>query len=280
MNIIVLAAGFAKRLWPLTKDRAKPLLEVGGRPVLDHLLERALRAVDILAKCDAITLVTNARFAGDFESWARKYDSRRSLHVVANDALEIDDARGALVDLALALEHTNEAPDGTMVLAGDNLIDFELVPHLRAHLRAGEGQATVLARRVAGVVPPARHGEIVVDRAFDASTHDEASRRTVTRFREKPREPESDLVATAIYFFPPSLVDELRVFLEVIPTNDPRRDAPGHFLANWAARGLLGATLIEGRLFDIGNLEALEAARAGYESNSDKSTRRPSDAAT
>ncbi|MCA8969814.1 MAG: NTP transferase domain-containing protein [Planctomycetes bacterium] len=280
MNVIVLAAGFAKRLWPLTKDRAKPLLEVGGRPVLDHLLERALRAVDTLASCETITLVTNARFANDFELWARQHESQRSVNVVANDAFEVDDARGALVDLALALEHTDTAQGGTMVLAGDNLIDFELVPHLRAHLAEGEGRATVLARRVAGVVPPARHGEIVVDRPFDATTQEHASWRSVTRFREKPAEPESDLVATAIYFFPEGLADDLRMFLESVPMNDKRRDAPGHFLGYLAERGLLGATLIEGRLFDIGNLEALEAARASYESSSDRSTRRPSDAAT
>ena len=269
MKTIVLAAGFAKRLWPLTKDLPKPLLEVGGRSVLDHLLDLALRAVEALHQNEGVTLVSNARFRGHFDAWRAARPDAEKLHVFDDGALDIADARGALVDLALAFDHAGPSTEGYLVLAGDNLIDFELTPHLRAH-EAAAVPATLLVRRVTGVVPPARHGEVLVDCPFETSL-DAAARasghapwRRVTRFREKPEQPESDLVATGIYMVSPDAPSRLAAFLARGDRPSNSHDAPGHFFVELANSGVVGATLIEGRFFDIGNREALEAARAAY----------------
>lgn len=245
MKLLVLAAGFATRLWPLTKNRAKPLLDVAGRTVLDRLLEPALR-IDGL---DEMLIVTNARFVEDFRAWSETCGLSIPRHVLDDGAQSADELRGALADLALGLDELARDEDGLFVIAGDNLLEFELAPHAEAFRSAGR-EPTLLVRRMPGGVPPRRHGEVLCD----------ADGR-VTRFREKPEVPESEFAATGIYFFPDSIREDLRRYLD----EGGNRDAPGHFLAWLVEASTLHARVADGKIWDIGNLETLERARAHFE---------------
>ena len=122
MRVVLLAAGFATRLHPLTLDRAKPLLEVGGRPVLSWILDRVLQAVTP----SRVVLVTNHRFVDDFRAWAA--EAPVEVEVLDDGTSTNEDRLGAIGDLALAVEHMGSGDEPVLVVAGDNLVDFDLGP--------------------------------------------------------------------------------------------------------------------------------------------------------
>lgn len=239
MRAVLLAAGFATRMYPLTRDRAKPLLEVGGRPILSHILDRVLEIPDL----SSITVVTNHRFAADFERWRDGAMSSVPIRVVDDGSMSDDDKRGAIADLRLALAGT-DSREPFVVVAGDNLIDFSLAS-LAATFRA-TGRALIVLRTIEGEVPPRRHGEVTLD----------ATSRVV-RFREKPDDPRSRQTATCIYFFPADVEPLLTRYLD----EGRNPDAPGYFIQWLVERVPVDGRPFEGRWFDIGNLESYERAR-------------------
>src|ERR687885_1245028 len=117
MKLVVLAAGYATRLYPLTLDRPKPLLDVAGRPMLEHVLDR-LSAISF----DAIYVVTNSKFAPHFGEWAR---GRDAITVVDDGTTSDETKRGAIGDLALVLRR-ERVDDDVVVVAGDNLFSADL----------------------------------------------------------------------------------------------------------------------------------------------------------
>ena len=122
MKCIILAAGYATRLYPLTENFPKPLLEVGGRPILDWLIG------DIADCVDEYVVISNHKFAKQFEAWA----GSRSLPItIVDDGTETNETRlGAVRDIQFAVEKL-DIRDDMLVLAGDNLLDFSLVPFIR-----------------------------------------------------------------------------------------------------------------------------------------------------
>ena len=245
LHVVVLAAGFATRLYPLTRDRAKPLLDVGGRPVLSHVLDRIL-ALRGIAGC---TVVTNARFHEQFVAWRDGYDADVAIGLHDDGARTNETRRGGATDLLLgfqAVQRIDPTAD-VVVLAGDNLIEESLDAFREDYARLRE--PLLLCRRIPGGIPPARHGEATVD-----------GDGRITRFREKPADPDSELAATCFYFFPADVRDQLERFLA--EGGDP--DAPGHFLTWLVPRRTVHARELVGRTFDIGNLESLERARIEY----------------
>lgn len=251
MKAVVLAAGFATRLWPLTRERAKPLLDVGGRPVLSRLLDRVLA----LAQVDGVLVVTNGRFHRQFEDWRSGYASRVPIELLCDGSGSEASKLGALADLALAFARV-PASETVLVVAGDNLIDTELAPLARAFESAGDALVTV--RELAGEMPPGRYGEVTLD----------ASGRIV-RFREKPPDPRSRLAAICLYFLRPSARAMLAEYLAA----GGERDAPGHFLAWLAPRAVVSGAVLGGRYFDIGDRASLEAARTAFRPGGENAVR-------
>ncbi|MEO0478060.1 MAG: sugar phosphate nucleotidyltransferase [Planctomycetota bacterium] len=244
MKLCLLAAGFAKRMYPLTRDRAKPLLEVGGSPMLSRLLEQALATGAI----DEAAVVLASRFEQEFEAWKSTLDVPITL--LANGAHEDSEARGAVADLALLLRECfpNGSPDGYLVMAGDNLLRFDLAEPL-AMFREASSTPLLSVRPVPEPIPPGKYSEVVVDQET----------REVLSFREKPQDPESPWSAIGFYFLPPDLPELVGTYLE----QGGEADAPGHFLV-WLCqerRCRAWGVPNEG-WFDVGSLEGLEEARA------------------
>jgi glucose-1-phosphate thymidylyltransferase len=244
MKLILLAAGFATRMYPLTRDRAKPLLEVGGEAILDHIVRRALTIETI----DAAVLVTNGRFRADFDRWAASGEWRVPVTVIDDGVLEADERLGAVADMQLAIEAACPAEDEPLlVMAGDNLIGFDL-SLLDEEFRR-RGHSLVVMRELDGPMPPSHFGEITTD-----------GEGIVTAFREKPADPRSPLASTGIYFFAPAVRPLLREYLEA----DGEGDAPGHFLSWLVHRIPVAAAPIPGPWFDVGSLATLAEARAAF----------------
>lgn len=241
VRAVFLAAGFATRLYPLTRDRAKPLLEVGGVPMLTHVLREVERVPGVR---DGV-VVTNARFHADFVAWRRATPTRVALEVLDDGARTNETRRGAVGDLALALESAAPDVDAWLVLACDNLFEFRLARLVERFAARGRGQLVV--RRVPAPVPASKYSEVVLDGERVAS------------FREKPADPRSDLSAIAVYLLPADLPERVRDYL----ASGGNPDAPGHLLAWLSQRTPLEASPLDGRFLDIGSADDL--ARASRE---------------
>ena len=245
LRAVFLAAGFATRLYPLTKDKAKPLLEIAGVP----MMTRILRQVEACGGVADGVVVANGRFHADFAAWERGAGAGFPI-TVANDGAMTNETRlGAIRDLALALEAApaRDDVDGHLVLACDNLFEFDLA---RIRMRfAASGRGQLIVREVPTPVPGGKYSEVTLD----------ATGARVTRFREKPTHPESNLSAIAVYLLPRELPALVRAYLD----GGGNPDAPGHFIAWLSERMPLEATRLDGRWIDIGSAEDLARANAG-----------------
>ncbi len=182
MKALILAAGYATRLYPLTQTIAKPLLRVGGRPMLDWILDR----VEEVDEVDAVHVVTNSKFAASFGAWADAAGRRVPITIHDDGTASEDDRLGAIGDIQFVLEGA-ALDDDVLVIAGDNLFEFSLVDYV-AFWRA-KGTASALAVHDVGSLELARkYGVVAVDRDD-----------RVIDLVEKPDDPPSTLVAIATY---------------------------------------------------------------------------------
>ena len=243
MQAILLAAGYATRLRPLTENRAKPLLSIGGKPIAERICEllEATKAVH------AIHVVTNARFAADFRAWAATRPRQIPLHVIDDGTHTNEDRRGALGDIQLVVERQELEGEDLLVVAGDNLLGTWMTDFVAAwRARAALGPASMTA------VYDCPDLELV--KQYSVVDVDPTGR--VRSFVEKPTEPRSHLVGIAAYAFHQEHARLLRTYLA--EGNSP--DAPGHFLAWLVPRAPLYAYAFAGAWIDIGNAEQLLAA--------------------
>jgi len=244
MKALILAAGYATRLYPLTLDRPKPLLPVAGRPIVEHLLERLLAIEEI----GDVYLVTNSRFAAAFREWAAS--GPRPLRVI-DDGTSDEAARlGAIGDLALVVER-ERIDDDLIVAAGDNLFSDSLEGFGRC---ACERRAPLLA--VYDVGDP----ELVTQ--YNAIEVDAEGR--VIYFEEKPARPRSTLAGIALYFYPRQILPLIRRYL----AEGRNPDQPGR-LVEWLYPQVDVYTWrVPGLWFDIGSKEQLAEADRAFSAQS------------
>ena len=237
MKAIILAGGYATRLQPLTDDLSKCLLPVGGRPMVDWILER-IRDVE---EIDEVHVVTNSRFAQDFEHWAMFKEG-----VVVHDdrTRSNDDRLGAIGDVAFTLDEAGIVDDDVIVIAGDNLFDYDLQSYV--DFWRSKGVASAVAVRDVGDVRLASHYGIV---ALDGDDR-------VIEFVEKSEEPTSTLAATATYIYHREHVPLVARYLA--EGNPP--DQSGSFIEWLRSREPVYGYSFAGIWLDIGDKEQLLAA--------------------
>ncbi len=251
MKALILAAGYATRLQPLTDSTPKMLLPLAERPMLDYLLDR-IREVDEL---DGIHLVTNARFAEVFEDWAPE-----DVTVLDDGTISNEDRLGAIGDIAFAIEQGGLEGQDLLVIAGDNLIGYSLVDFV-AFWRAKGGSA-VAVREV---------GDRSLLRNYGVVELDQDDR--VVGLEEKPAEPRGHTAATASYLY---RADHLALLPRYLEEGNPP-DAPGNLLVWLHAREPVYGYRFSGEWHDIGDLSQLLAAdnllreRAGLPTRSEYS---------
>jgi glucose-1-phosphate thymidylyltransferase len=240
MNAVILAAGYATRLYPLTLDRPKALLPVAGRPMVEHLLLR-LEGVEGL---DAIHLVTNSKFADAFREWAAGWDGQE-VQIVDDGTADEETKLGAIGDLELTIREA-AIDDDLIVLAGDNLFSESLAP-FGAFAQAKDAP-------VIGVYDV---GDLEAIRRYNSITLDEGDR--LTYFEEKPEHPRTTLTGIALYFYPRKSLGVVGEYLAA--GNNP--DQPGRLVEWLYPREPVYAWRVPGRWYDIGSAETLaEADRA------------------
>ena len=240
MKAVILAAGYATRLYPLTLDRPKALLPVGGRPMLERLLER-LGEVEGL---DGVFVVTNAKFAGAFREWAEAAGA--AVKIVDDGTSDEQTRLGAIGDLDLTIRE-GRIDDDLLVLAGDNLFSESLAGFPR-FARAKGGAAL-------GVYDV---GDFDAIRSYSAIELDDDDR--VVRLEEKPSEPRTTLAGIALYFYPRDALGLVREYLEA--GNNP--DQPGRLVEWLYPRTPVYGWRVSGRWYDVGSKETLAEADLAF----------------
>jgi glucose-1-phosphate thymidylyltransferase len=239
MKAIVLAAGYATRLFPLTRNFPKALLEVGGIPMLTRLINQLLE----ISQIDQIHIVTNQAYYQHFENWLRDYGSDRI--VLHNDGTTFDgDKLGAIGDMQFVIERA-KIDDDTIVIAGDNLLDFSLTGYYDKYVEVGR--------------KPLLLGCVYEDKnalkSFAVAEVDETGR--VLSLIEKPQEPKGNLAIFALYGYPASVLGQIKTYLD--EGNSP--DAPGHFPEWLYKRQDVYVYQAPGHCYDVGTHEHLAMVR-------------------
>ena len=240
MVCILLAAGYATRLYPLTRNFPKALLEVGGRSILDRVLEN----VDAHCSPDRYVLVTNHRYAGIFEDWALR--ARYSVPVeILDDGTDSDETRrGAVGDLLFALEEKG-IEDDLFVMAVDYFVDLDLARFV--HYARSKNASAILRYEEDDKAVLQKSGVMSVD-AEDR----------ILRMEEKPAEPFDVWCAPPFYYF---AAKDLPLIRRSVAEGCPK-DAPGN-LAVWLSRKTpVYAMLLPGMHYDIGDQESYRSIRA------------------
>jgi glucose-1-phosphate thymidylyltransferase len=241
MNVLILAAGYATRLYPLTLTKAKPLLEVAGKPMLEWVIDNLSPVEGI----ETIYIVTNNKFAKDFQAWADGYRQRnpqRNFKIINDGSNDDSDKLGAIGDISLVLTRENLATDDLIVVAGDNLFSEPLTDFV-AHAQGSE--ATLATYDV---------GDLEAIKKYSAITLDDEG--VITSFEEKPAAPKSTLTGIALYYFSRDTIPMFGVYLQ--EGNNP--DQPGRFIQWLYTRRRVKTHQIQGTWFDIGSKETLVQA--------------------
>ena len=244
MNVLILAAGYATRLYPLTLNRAKPLLEVAGRPMVEWVLDN-LGIGSRLSNTEQVYVVTNSKFAADFEAWASDYESRHpKLHfkIVDDGSTSDDDKLGAIGDIHLVINRENLLDSDLIVVAGDNLFSEPL-----------EGFAEA-ARGADAVVATYDVGDLEEIKKYNNITLNDDG--VITHFEEKPEHPRNTVTGIALYYFRKDTVPLFNTYVE--EGNNP--DQPGRFIQWLHTRKPVRTYPVSGTWFDIGSRETLEEA--------------------
>ena len=239
MNALILAGGYATRLYPLTETVAKPLLPLAGRPMIEYLLD----AVGRIPELESTHVVTNSRFAGDFRAWSAERDGG-PVAVHDDGTRSNDDRLGAIGDMAFVLDRSGLAEDDLLVVAGDNLFDYDLRDFVDFWRARGE-QSAVALLDVGEPELASRYGVVGLD-----------ERDRIVEFVEKPANPPSTLAATATYLFGREHAGLIRSYLAEGHAPDP----PGAFIGWLYEREPVYGFRFEGDWLDIGDhAQLLEA---------------------
>ena len=238
MKCILLAAGYATRLYPLTQDRPKALLPIGGGSILDFLIAK-ISAVPVI---EHVYLVTNARFYPQFVAWADITANADRVTILNDGTLNNEDRLGAIADLQFAISQATIADD-VLVLAADNLFDFALTDFVSFFERVGENCITVHAL----------HDQAALQRTGVVELDDSAR---VTGFEEKPLLPKSCWAVPPFYLF---RQDSLPLIGQYLQEGNPP-DAPGNLIPWLVQRRPVYAFQFQGNRYDIGTLESYHHA--------------------
>jgi glucose-1-phosphate thymidylyltransferase len=241
MKVIILAAGYATRLYPLTLTQPKPLLPVAGKPMVEHVLDNLAPIGGI----DRVYVVTNAKFAGHFQKWSENYRATKSklnFTVVNDGTTDETNKLGAIGDINYVLK-TQNVDDDLIIVAGDNLFSEKLNEFGKF---CREKNAPVLA--VYDV------GDLEQIKKYNAISTSGDGR--ITFFEEKPKAPTSTLTGIALYYYPKNSIPLIKQY--IAEGNNP--DQPGRLVQWLYPRTPVYTWRVPGIWFDIGSKETLEEA--------------------
>ena len=241
MKVIILAAGYATRLYPLTLTRPKPLLPVAGKPMVEYVLDNLAP----IGGLDRIYVVTNAKFAEQFQQWSADYQASKAKlnFTIVNDGSTDDTNKlGAIGDIHFVLK-TQGIDDDVIVVAGDNLFSEKL-----------DGFGRFCREKNAPVVAVYDVKDLEQVKKYNAITL--ADDGHITFFEEKPKNPTNTFSAIALYYYPRATLPLIKQY--VAEGNNP--DQPGRLIQWLYPRVPVYTWTVPGLWYDIGSKETLQEA--------------------
>lgn len=240
MKCLILAAGYATRLYPLTENFPKPLLKVGEKTILDWLLDD----IDSAGLADGYIVISNHKYAPHFQDWAASH----SLPItVADDGTSTNETRlGAVRDIQFAIDQLG-LDDDLLIIAGDNVLDFSLTAFLR-YVRE-KGTSCVM-----------RYYEADEKRLKKSGVAELGENDRLLSLEEKPDAPKSHWCTPPFYYYVRSDAAKIR---EAI-ADGCGTDAPGSLVAWMCRRSPMHSMEMPGSRYDIGNLESYEKVQRTY----------------
>lgn len=247
MKAIILAAGYATRLYPLTKDKPKSLLKIGGKTILEHVLRKIGRVKEV----NQVYIVTNQKFFNHFINWIGSYNYHKDIKVINDKSTSNEDRLGAITDLYYVIEREG-VYDDIIVMAGDNLFDFELSDFVDYQQEINTDCIT--SHQLDDIEELKRTGVIEVD-----------SNNKVVSFEEKPVNPVSKLAVPPFYIHKKETLPLIKEYLA--EGNNP--DAPGNLIPWLISKKDVYTYQFEGDRYDIGTLESYKEVQAIFNEDRD-----------
>ena len=243
MKAIILAAGYATRLYPLTKEYPKPLLMVRQKPIIGYILDKMAQIKEI----EEIVVVTNSKFFPKFKDWQRHLEIKKPISVL--DDLTKDNAHrlGAVGDMGFAIGEKN-IKDDLLVVGGDNLFDGDLRDFL-AFAGMHKANPAIGAYNIRIKSKAVRYGVLKIDR-----------KNKVVDFQEKPEKPKSTLVAMCLYYFPAKRLGLIKEYLK----ENKRFDATGSYIDWLREKVAVYGYIFSGSWYDIGDHKFYNEAKGKF----------------
>ena len=243
MKTIILAAGYATRLYPLTENFPKPLLEVKGKSILDWLIGD----IESAGGVDGYVVVSNHKFVGHFHEWAGNHLLKEKLTILDDGTSSNETRLGAVKDIEFAMKKEN-IDDDVLIIAGDNLLDFSLARFLE--YARGKGTSCVMRFYQEDPAKLKKSGVAVIDKDSDR----------IVSMEEKSPQPKSNWCIPPFYYY---RKDDIARVGEAIE-DGCGIDAPGSLVAWMCAHSTVNAWEMPGKRYDIGNLESYEAVKREF----------------
>ena len=230
MKVLIMAGGYATRLWPITKGKPKPLLPVGDKHIIDYILEK-VRELDL-----EVYVSTNKFFERHFKEWVK----RSGVELIVEETISEEEKLGTIGAIKYAVSKLGL--DDYLIVAGDNLFSFSLKEFLKRY----DGKPLIAVYDVGDFELAKRYGVVVLegDKVID--------------FQEKPLQPKSTLISTGVYALPKEIVGKIDEYLE-----EGNRDSPGYFIEWLLKKGVeIYAYKFDDYWYDIGSADSyLEAMK-------------------
>ncbi|MCM8819797.1 MAG: nucleotidyltransferase family protein [Candidatus Omnitrophica bacterium] len=236
MRVLILAAGYGTRLYPLTLELPKPLIKIKNKPIINFLIDKIL-TLEKYFKIEDVRVVTNNKFYNTFLEWKNIYKINAKIF---NDGTNSpQDRLGAIKDIQFAIETIN---DDWLIIGGDNLFEDTLVEFLKFSQK-NKPYVTIGVCKLKNKKDASKFGIVELD-----------ANGCILRFEEKPKIPFSDLAASCIYFFPKESLYLLKEFLD----SKKNTDASGKYISWLVKNNKVFGYILNGRWFDIGHFEILK----------------------
>lgn len=240
MKCLILAAGYATRLYPLTQNFPKPLLDVNGKTILDWLVDD----IDQAGLVDEYVVISNHRFAQHFQQWAAT--KTQKITVVDDDTSTNETRLGAVCDIQYAIDQLH-LDDDMLVIAGDNVLDFSMAHFIRY---AQEKQTSCVMRfHVTDLKTLQKSGVLSIDNTD-----------RITAMEEKPVEPKSNWCCPPFYYYTRADARLVRAGIAA----GCGTDAPGSYIAWLCTQTTVHAMEMPGQRYDIGDIESYEEVKQTY----------------
>jgi len=244
MKALILAAGYAVRLYPLTKEFPKPLLKVGKRPIIEYIIDK----LETISEIDEIIVVTNSKFISRFRQWASGLESKKRISLIDDLTSTLTDKRGAIGDMAFAI-NKKRVKDDLLVVGGDNIFDGDLKAFC-AFAQVKKPYPVIGVYDIKDIRKANKYGILKLNKD-----------NRITDFQEKPRRPKSTLVAMCLYFFPKVRLKLIRQYLK---SRAHKSDATGFYI-DWLRRtDSVYGYVFSGHWYDIGDRKFYDKAKRTF----------------